>query len=96
MKRRRRRRYRGERFVACDICHRVTTWETARLVLVQGPARFAIAVGCTSEHAQEARRRWPLLEEELARIDFRQFVDEYPELAVTVAGLLELGEVESA
>ena len=61
-----------------------------RLVLVQGPARFAIAVGCTSEHAQEARRRWPLTEEELARIDFRQFVREYPELAVTMAGLLEL------
>jgi hypothetical protein len=90
MKRRRQRRYRGERFCRCDVCNRLASWEDALLVLVQGAARFTIAIGCSASCAEEARRRWPLTAEECARFDFRQFAREHPELVATVVGLAEL------
>ena len=87
MKRKRRRRWKGDRTFLCDVCMRSTTWEDGVFTIVQGASKWTIAYLCSKACAEEARRRWPLTEDERARMEWERFARQHPDVVALVSAL---------
>jgi hypothetical protein len=76
----------------CDVCQKPCPWEDGRFCVVQGASKWALAALCSKTCAQEAMRRWPLTQDERARLDWERFARQHPGVAALVSLLPELEE----